>query len=392
MNVDLPAVFGIGVMTLATPCVLPLLPIYLGMLMGESLEAARSPRGRFRLLSSTAAFAAGFTLVFTLLGLGASTVGSALAAHREALMLAGGLLILLFGLKFFGLLRLPWLNRELRLPELRTGRRLVDAGLFGVVFALGWTPCVGPILGSVLTYTASRAADPLTGALYLGVYSLGVATPLLVLSLFVDRLLPLLSRLNRALPTLEKVTGGLLILVGAGLMITAAARLDLWTTSPPATEAVEVVEVAGPSAVGQPSERPRLVEFYREGCQACERARLHLDALREDCAGRAIEILTLDAEAPDNRPLARRYAVAVVPTFVLLDAEGRERGRLVGAPELNQLRGAAASLMDESCVAEDPAAPPAVEENDAEDEDAAGCPSAVEADPWMSQPADSCAG
>ena len=152
MGVDLAAVFGIGVLTLATPCVLPLIPIYLGMLLGSSVEAAREPGGRARLVTATAAFGA---LVFTLLGLGASAVGSFLQEHRAWLTILGGGLIILFGLKFLRVLRLPWLDRQMQLPELKTGRRLLDAALFGVVFALGWTPCVGPILGSVLTYTAS---------------------------------------------------------------------------------------------------------------------------------------------------------------------------------------------------------------------------------------------
>jgi len=349
MNVDLAAVFGIGVMTLATPCVLPLLPIYLGMLMGESLEAARGAGGRFRLVSATMAFAVGFGLVFTALGLGASAVGGFLQEHREVLMVVGGALIVLFGMKFLGVLRIPWLDRELRLPELKTGRRLIDAGVFGVVFALGWTPCVGPILGSVLTYTASRASDPWIGALYLGTYSLGVAVPLVVLSLFADRLLPHLRRLNRALPVFEKITGAALVVLGLVLALSAVPWSDFFEQD---RGALAVSEERGPiePALGEPTHRPRVVEFYRQNCEACERARETIDELRSDCAGRHIEILTLDAESSENRALARQYAVAMVPTFVLLDSQGTERARMVGAPALDDLRGAAAALMEETCA------------------------------------------
>ncbi len=371
MNVDLAALYGIGVMTLATPCILPLLPIYLGMLLGSSLEAAREPGGRLRLFTATLAFSGGFALVFTLLGLGASTLGSFLQEHRTVLTLAGAALIALFGLKFLGWPRIPWLDRELRLPEVKTGRRLLDAGLFGVVFALGWTPCVGPLLGSVLTYTASRSAEPLTGALYLAVYSLGVASPLLVLSLFVDRLLPLLDRVKRRLPLIEKVTGAALVLVGLGLAISAAP----WSGaggSEAAGGAVALHDDAEARPIeptlGEPTPRPRLVEFYRPGCSACEEARPSLEALRSDCAGRRIEILTVDAEHPGNRALARRYSVSVVPTFVLLDADGSEQGRLIGAPGLDDLRGAAALLMAEACAGVD-----GVDSNELPD--GAGCPS-----------------
>lgn len=372
MNIDLLAVYGIGIMTLATPCVLPLLPVYLGMLLGESLEAARGGRGRLRLFTATLAFTAGFALVFTLLGLGASVVGGFLQEHRNALMIVGGLLIILFGLKFLGLLKVPWLDREMRLPEMKVGRRLVDATLFGVVFALGWTPCVGPILGSVLTYTASRAADPLTGALYLAIYSFGVATPLLVISLFADRLVPMLSKLNQKLPVFEKVTGGLLILLGVSLVAATVIRSGYFISEEPAVASVvggeEAAAILPP--LGQPSERPRVVEFFREGCSACEEARASVEALREDCSGRRVEILTVDAEEPGNRALARQFAVAVVPTFVLLDHRGEERGRFVGAPELGELRGAAASLMEETCVG---VAPDEADWEQEQEEEGGGC-------------------
>lgn len=381
MNVDLVAVFGIGVMTLATPCVLPLLPIYLGMLLGESVDAAKEKRGRLRLFTATLAFALGFGLVFTLLGLGASTLGGFLQDHRSTLTIVGGVVIVLFGLKFLGFFKVPWLDRELRLPELKTGLRLVDAGLFGVVFALGWTPCVGPILGSVLTYTASRAADPLVGALYLGTYGLGVATPLVVLSLFADRLLPKLQRLNRAIPTLEKVTGGALVLLGVVLALSVAPWSSMVEAADGPLAGYEEQVFIEP-ALGDPSRRPRVVEFYRQNCHACEQARQTVESLQTDCAGRRIEILAIDAEEPANRELAREYAVSVVPTFVLLDRDGLERRRLVGAPELSDLRGAASALMAETCAGESWDTLDNLEESDGE----GGCTNDEDDDPGTSIP------
>ncbi len=358
MNIDLAALFGIGVMTLATPCVLPLLPIYLGMLLGSGLEAAREPGGRFRLFSATLAFSAGFTLIFTILGLGASTVGSFLQAHRTALTMVGAIIIVIFGLKFLGLFRIPWLDRELRLPEVRTGRRLVDAFAFGTVFALGWTPCVGPLLGSVLTYTASRSADPLTGALYLGTYSIGVATPLVALGLFADRLLPLLDRLNRHLGVIEKVTGAALVLFGLGLSLSVVSPSLLGGSHDGSSEEGPVARFDDSDRfiepeLGFPSPIPRVVEFYRPDCQACERARSRVESLRSDCMGRRIEILAVNIDDPRNRSIARSFSISMVPTFILIDTEGDEQGRMIGAPDLQELRGAAALLMAETCAGVD---------------------------------------
>ena len=370
MNVDLLTVFGIGLLTLATPCVLPLVPIYLGMLLGSSVDAAREPGARARLVTATVAFAAGFALVFTLLGLGASAVGGFLQDHRFVLTVVGGGVIVLFGLKFLGVLRLPWADRELRLPRLRTGARLLDAALFGVVFALAWTPCVGPVLGSVLTLTATRAADPLTGALYLATYSLGVALPLLVLSAFADRLLPLLSKANRRLPAIERATGALLVLLGGGLIVSSIGLpggADHSDDGPLAHDGASLGVVVPP--IGAPSGRPRIVEVYEQDCSACEQARSRVEGLRSDCAGRQIDILALDASDRRNREVARQLRVSMVPTFVLLDAAGGEVGRLVGAPELDELRRAAATLLAARC-----AGVAADEDESGERRVGAGCP------------------
>jgi len=351
-GLDLATVFGAGVLTLTSPCVLPLIPIYLAMLLGSSLEAVRDAGGRTRLLTATLAFSLGFGLVFTALGLGASWLGQLLASHRQTLLWVGGLLVILFGLKFLGVIRLSFLNTERRFGALRTGHRLVDAGLFGVVFALGWTPCVGPILGSVLTYTASRTADPLTGALYLAVYSLGLATPLLVLGFASDRLLPLLQKLNRHLPRLEKITGVALVLLGIWLIST--------TSSVPTTDAAVApapsVADTGPVQpfLGEPSEKARMVKFYTPKCPACKAMVPALNELKQDCANHRIEILELDASDPRNQQAVKRYRVSVVPTLSLLAPDGREVRRLVGAKTLEELRQAAAALVEQTCATQLP--------------------------------------
>lgn len=347
MSLGLLTVFGAGLATLASPCVLPLVPLYLGMLLGSSLEAVHEQGGRTKLLSATLAFALGFGLVFTLLGLGASWLGQLLQAHRQTLLWVGGLLVLLFGLKFLGILRLSFLERERRLGALRTGHRLLDASLFGVVFALGWTPCVGPILGSVLTYTASRTTEPLQGALYLAVYSSGLALPLLLLSFAFDRLLPLLRRVNRHLPTLEKATGLAMAVVGLWL-ISSSASLPATDPSIPPGPAFDVRGQEIVPHLGQPSARPRLVEFFTRSCPSCKEMEPVLAELEQDGLARHIEILRVDAHDPRNRRMAERFKIGAVPTISLLAPDGREVQRLLGARSLQELRRAVAGLIEAS--------------------------------------------
>ena len=347
---DLAWIFTAGTLTLLTPCVLPLLPIYLAILTGGASDAAPGQRSlvqRLDLLLSTAIFAAGFVAVFTLLGLTATSLGSLLTEHRNQLVLLGSLLIFLFGLKFLGLLRMPWLERHRQLDDskLKTRFRRLNAGVMGVVFALGWTPCVGPILGSVLTFTASSTTDPLTGAGYLATYGLGFALPLLVLSLFADGARRLVRKLSPWLPRLEKATGLLLVVVGLTLMLGADRPPE--ACAAPAASAGARVTIQPP--LGQPTARPRMVEFVSSSCSVCRQMIPTVALVERDCGGRQVDVIKVDVDQPHNRALARSYQVRGVPTFVFLDPRGRQTSRMVGYQSLGTLRQALATLVGESC-------------------------------------------
>ena len=364
MPVDLLTVFLAGVITLATPCILPMLPVYFALLLGEGLDSVRPPGAegdretasgsgttraaevtRWRLVGVASVFVAGFTLVFTLLGMAASRVGEALQSHRALLLVLGGLVIVAFGLKTLGVIRIRLLERTLQLARVRTGSRLVNAFAFGVVFALGWTPCVGPVLGSVLTYTAATTSSAATGALYLAAYSLGVGLPLLGVSLVGYRVVVHLRKLYRHLPRLERVIGG--VMVGVGLLV-AWPGLERMLISDVDVEPSGAAAVA--ATLGQPSERPRFVEFYAERCPVCERMKPRIEQLRRDCVGHRIDVVQIDVSDPANASVARRFDVRAVPTFVLLDERGDQRGQLFGERDVDELRAAAASLTLASCA------------------------------------------
>jgi cytochrome c-type biogenesis protein len=352
MEHSLLSIFGAGLLTLVTPCILPMLPVYLSLLLGASLDSAKAPEARFRLLGSATLFVAGFSLVFTLLGLGASSVGSVLRDHRDIMLIVGGLLIAFFGLKYLGLVRIHFLERTVQMKELKTGSRALDAFLFGVVFALGWTPCVGPILGSVLTYTAATTDSALAGAGHLFVYSMGVGLPLLVVSVLADRMVPLLRKLNRHLPKFEKATGVIMVAVGIALVVPAVVARAAEDTSSPTLITMADDGVRVEPALGSPTERPRLVEFYDENCPVCERMKPRFDQLKQDCVRRGVEILTVNLSDPQNAHLGRQLGIRAVPTIKMYGSDGVERGQIYGERELADLRAAAAALMDAVCVGE----------------------------------------
>ena len=344
MNVELLSIFGAGLLTIVTPCVLPLIPIYLSLL---ATDASGKAAGKLSLLMSTAFFSLGLVSTFVALGLTATSLGRLLTEHRTQLTLLGGLLIFLFGLKFLGALQVSWLERERRLSDgkLRGRYRLLDALVMGLVFALGWTPCIGPILGSVLTYTASSTADPLFGALYLGTYGAGFVLPLMVFALFADGARQAVRRLSPWLPRVERVSGALM--AGAGLYLMLSVAQTPEPTRTPSLGAAAAVKINPP--LGSATSRPRMVQFTSPDCSVCRQMIPTVGVITRDCDGRQIDVVRVDVQHPDSRALAQRYRVRGVPTFVFLAPSGGEVARLVGYQTLAALRQALAALTGDQC-------------------------------------------
>ncbi|HNQ99022.1 MAG TPA: cytochrome c biogenesis protein CcdA [Trueperaceae bacterium] len=204
--------FAAGVLSFLSPCVLPLVPSYLAY-VGGSAEAKRAV-----LLRNALAFVLGFSLVFIALGAGASALGSLLRANQRALTLGGGVLVILFGLVMLGVIKLPWLYRDTRMQYSGETRTPFGAVLLGMAFAAGWTPCIGPILGAILTM-ASAAGTLSAGVGLLAVYALGLAVPFLAAALLLDPFMRFSRRFRRFLPWVERVAGALLLVAGV-LMVT----------------------------------------------------------------------------------------------------------------------------------------------------------------------------
>jgi len=206
-----------GVATFFSPCLLPLVPAYLSFITGYSLDRLTGERvplaGTFL---SALAFVLGFTAVFVALGASATYFGAVLLRNQTVLRYVGGGLVVLFGIHLTGLLRIPLLYREKRfhLPSRVPG--LLGAFIVGAVFAIGWTPCVGPALATMLVL-ASQQGTVARGMLLLACYSLGIGIPFLLLSLAVNRVLGVLNRTKRHYRTVEIVSG--LLLVAAGILI-----------------------------------------------------------------------------------------------------------------------------------------------------------------------------
>ena len=209
------AAFIAGLLSFLSPCVLPLVPGYVSLISGTGAGSLAHERRPLRaVMLSSITFILGFSIVFILLGAGATAVGQLIGRFRRDLTLVAGIVIIVFGLHLTGLLKIKYLYADKRLHDVRGGSSPLGAFFVGFAFAFGWTPCIGPILAGILTLAA--AEETVTkGMFLLAVYSAGLAVPFLLTSLGVDRFLSFYGRFRRHLHAVEVVSGVLLIVLGA---------------------------------------------------------------------------------------------------------------------------------------------------------------------------------
>lgn len=205
---------GAGVLSFLSPCVLPLVPSYLAFLGGVAISG-REDKGpaRATLLIHAVLFIVGFSLVFMALGASMSLLGRMLFRYQEAVRRVGGVLIILFGLSVAGVLKLPWLLRDRRVHLRERPAGYLGSVLVGITFGAGWTPCIGPVLGSILTL-AGAAQTGGTGVQMLGAYAAGLGVPFFLSALLLGRFASFLERFRRFLPFVDLVAGAILVLGG----------------------------------------------------------------------------------------------------------------------------------------------------------------------------------
>lgn len=212
-SVTFAVAFLAGVLSFLSPCVLPLVPSYLGFVTGMSLDDLSAGSRRHAAIVHALFFVIGFSLIFLALGATATTIGHLLFQYRDWLARIGGVLIIVFGLHMLGVFRIGTLMRERRVHLSQRPSGYLGAVVAGVAFGAGWTPCIGPVLGAVMTYAGTRETMS-GGILLLGAYALGMAIPFLLAAYATDSFLTTSRRLRHYMPTLERASGVVLVLAG----------------------------------------------------------------------------------------------------------------------------------------------------------------------------------
>jgi cytochrome c-type biogenesis protein len=225
-DVTVPLAFLAGMASFLSPCVLALLPAYIGYLSGRSVTAEGVVvENRWETFGHGVAFVAGFSFVFICLGAAASLIGSLLYDLRIWLARIGGVVVVIFGLHMLGVVNIPFLDMDTRRSmRARPGMGYGSSALMGVFFSAGWAPCVGPVLGAVLTLALSTGSLN-QGVLLLSAYSAGLAVPFLLAALGIGRIAELMRRHSRAILIVSRVTGVVMIIIGILLFTGSMSRL-----------------------------------------------------------------------------------------------------------------------------------------------------------------------
>lgn len=229
-EISLFGAFLAGLLSFLSPCVLPLVPAYLSYISGESVDTLRThnPKLHLRAMMQAAWFVCGFSLIFIAMGASATLIGQWLLAHMSMLAKLAGVLIVIFGIHYLGWIRIPWLMADAHLDVTHIkAARSIGALLLGAAFAFGWTPCVGPILGTILALAGAQS-HVTEGVALLTMYSLGLALPFLVAAAATDHFIRWMKRFRSRLRIVEIVSGCLLIFVGILIFTSSFSLVSSW--------------------------------------------------------------------------------------------------------------------------------------------------------------------
>lgn len=216
-NISYITAFVAGLLTYLSPCLLPLIPSFIAYITGASFgdlkDLGKRSEMRKKTITHSLLFILGFSIIFILLGLTATTIGKALFQYQKAIRIIGGILIIIFGLHLIGVIRFDFLLKERRLKVAAKGGSYLGSFLIGVTFASAWTPCAGPLLGAILGL-AGMKSSVMEGAMLLAVYSLGIAVPFFITGLLINSFLEYFKKFQKLIGAINIVGGVFLIIIG----------------------------------------------------------------------------------------------------------------------------------------------------------------------------------
>ena len=386
--------FAAGILSFLSPCVLPLVPGYISLISGVSIdnlkEGASSKRA---VILNSLAFNAGLSVIFLLLGTTAGLVGSAITSNPWVRII-GGIIIIAFGFQLIGLLKIGALYKDTRMFSSEKPRGMLGSAVLGVAFAAGWTPCIGPILGGIIGLAATSGGWR-SGLVLSAFYSAGLAVPFLLTGLGINQFLGFYRNFRKHLHKVEVISGivlilvGLLVMTGQSTWLASSRFISLIPNlegllkinepakpPPPSTSAsfepapdVEFQTLAGKSfRLNELKGQVVLLNFWATYCIPCREEIPALNSLQNELAAKGLKVLgaslddSIDGVNTYQKEVAKfeyevllggsdakvKFAQSVLPTTYLIDRQGRIRQKIIGARDKATWEAAVKPLLDEA--------------------------------------------
>ena len=329
-------IYFVGVFSFFSPCMLPMIPVYFYAMMEET------PFERKKLFLRGLLFCTGFISIFILMGLGVGGLSSLVVKHKMLINLIAGIIILILALDFLDLIKIPILQKNYspKYSKLKTSAPLLNSFILGLLFALTWSPCIGAVLGGILTYVSAVSHTATKGALYLFIYGLGVSTPLLIGSVFFDKLQGFSTRNKLFITTIKKILGLVLILFSLTLFSSILKFADVQTKK----------ELEHASKVLTPNELPIFLSIVEPNCTSCKKGSLIIEELKKTCGDKFVEFREVDVKNPNYAYIAIELGIIGTPTYIIIDKDGQELIRYAGEQKKETLNEAIKKITGKDCV------------------------------------------